>query len=875
MMPLVNCKPFIFLGASVLALIGVLVPVSFAAPPIIADHSVVEKYADIPPAWIAEVKKMRLNVPGESHSLGYRLGLELLAGNNSTYAANATEAGPPEAYTTTHLRVDRLKSPTCSANNWGNTGTGEEDWYTNTAGINGIKASINCSNDGSYDISAIGFGWCWDMTWHNGLGGTIDPVHQTRWAGASVGGPNGDLRWGLDAASQAHTGNSINMDTYLNATVDYMNHVASRGYPTKVFFTTGPIESANTGELGYQKYLKHKHIRDHVYAHDGYILFDYADILSYNDAGTQKTATWTDYGGTLRIFPTIADNNMLDMGGSYSEDGDHIGERGAVRLAKAMWWMLARIAGWDGVPVGGDTIAPTVSSTAPANGATNINPTTAVTATFSEAVTESTVNATTFTLKAGVSSVPGTVTLAGTTATFWPSAAIAASTTCTATITTGVNDLAGNAIAANYTWSFTTAAVADTIPPTVTSTNPPGNQAGVAVNGSVSATFSEAVATASVTTTSFTVGGVVGTVSVNGNTATFTPSASLAYGTTYTATITTAVTDIASNHLAANYFWSFTTGTALDSTPPTVTDTTPATNASSVPVNTTVTAAFSEPVTTSTVSTSSFTLKDSDGTSVTGAVILAGTVVTFTPSTLLVRGAMYTAAISTAVKDLAGNSIAAPYSWSFVTENLSPVDTDGDGISDATDAYPDDPTRATFPTTYGTGNVTVDASGNGPAVLRNVRAIADTDPSLNNTGKPSGFVFPDGMVSYEVQGVAQGTTVTVRITFPTSPPAGSRIYKVTPSGYNEFTGAVINGNTVTLLLTDGGAGDSDGSANGIISDLVGVAAPVPGPGSSSSGGGCSVTRGSGDPGDFSGVFGALGYATLVLFLRARRKGKKV
>ncbi len=29
-------------------------------------------------------------------------------------------------------------------------------------------------------------------------------------------------------------------------------------------------------------------------------------------------------------------------------DIGHIGEEGSIRLAKAMWWMLARLAGWDG-----------------------------------------------------------------------------------------------------------------------------------------------------------------------------------------------------------------------------------------------------------------------------------------------------------------------------------------------------------------------------------------------------------------------------------------------------------------------------------------------------------------------------------------------
>ena len=41
---------------------------------------------------------------------------------------------------------------------------------------------------------------------------------------------------------------------------------------------------------------------------------------------------------------------MLDLAGGYTEDGDHIGPARTLRLAKALWWMLARQAGWDGLP---------------------------------------------------------------------------------------------------------------------------------------------------------------------------------------------------------------------------------------------------------------------------------------------------------------------------------------------------------------------------------------------------------------------------------------------------------------------------------------------------------------------------------------------
>ncbi len=102
---------------------------------------------------------------------------------------------------------------------------------------------------------------------------------------------------------------------------------------------------------------------------------------------------------------------------------------------------------------GGDTTPPTVSSTSPTFNATNVAINTSITATFSEAMAAPTINTATFTLSGGIT---GTVTYSGTTATFTPSSNLAGATTYTATITTGVTDSAGNAMAAPYTWTFTT-----------------------------------------------------------------------------------------------------------------------------------------------------------------------------------------------------------------------------------------------------------------------------------------------------------------------------------------------------------------------------------------------------------------------------------
>ena len=101
----------------------------------------------------------------------------------------------------------------------------------------------------------------------------------------------------------------------------------------------------------------------------------------------------------------------------------------------------------------------TVSATTPASGANGVSISSAVSATFNGAIDASTLNTSTFTLTSPGGSVTATVTYnaATNTATFTPSAALAYSTTYIATISAGVKDPAGNPLASNYSWSFTTA----------------------------------------------------------------------------------------------------------------------------------------------------------------------------------------------------------------------------------------------------------------------------------------------------------------------------------------------------------------------------------------------------------------------------------
>ena len=212
---------------------------------------------------------------------------------------------------------------------------------------------------------------------------------------------------------------------------------------------------------------------------------------------------------------------------------------------------------------------PTVISVTPLNLAVGICPSTAVTATFSEAMNPATINTTTFTLTGpGNTPVAGVVTYAASTATFTPSSPLALSTLYTATITTGAQNLNGNTLASNFVWTFTTASVACT-PPTVISVAPPNGSSGICPSSLVVATFSEAMNPSTINTTTFTLTGpgttpVTGTVTyvVSSYVATFTPTNPFALNTLYTATITTGAQDLAGDALAANYVWTFTTATA-------------------------------------------------------------------------------------------------------------------------------------------------------------------------------------------------------------------------------------------------------------------------------------------------------------------------
>ncbi|MDD4237584.1 MAG: Ig-like domain-containing protein [Desulfotomaculaceae bacterium] len=224
--------------------------------------------------------------------------------------------------------------------------------------------------------------------------------------------------------------------------------------------------------------------------------------------------------------------------------------------------------------------------------------------------------------------------------------------------------------------------------PTVKSVTPSAGATSVPLNTTVKATFSQDMKLSTFSNASFSLKN--GTAAVPGSgtynsatrTATFTPSANLLAGVTYTATIDTSVTNDTNVGMASNYQWTFTT---VAPSAPEVIEKQPI--GTGVATSAKVTAKFSKDMNASTISTSTFTVTE-------GSTPVAGTVTydssirtaTFSPSTALKNGATYSVKVSKDVKDNTGAGMTADATWSFTTlcKAATPTATPGGGIYSST-----------------------------------------------------------------------------------------------------------------------------------------------------------------------------------------------
>ncbi len=212
-----------------------------------------------------------------------------------------------------------------------------------------------------------------------------------------------------------------------------------------------------------------------------------------------------------------------------------------------------------------NTTQPQVIGVSPANGLTGVPINAQVVVQFSEPVDGAMLGQVVLSGGSGNVTVTERLTNGNQTLTLVPVVPLATNTTYTVTVA-GVQDVSGNTLAAPVTTTFTTGTGADLTPPSVVTVSPLDGASGVPTNAVVQLQFSKRIDPFTVTagtlqvrpsSTGIPIAGSI-TVSADGLTATFTPSAPLASGSSYQILATSGVSDLQGQTLSF-FFTSFTT----------------------------------------------------------------------------------------------------------------------------------------------------------------------------------------------------------------------------------------------------------------------------------------------------------------------------
>lgn len=348
---------------------------------------------------------------------------------------------------------------------------------------------------------------------------------------------------------------------------------------------------------------------------------------------------------------------------------------------------------------------PVVVALSPAHSQSGVGTNARIVAKFSQPLDPATVSAATFSTTIGFVAINGTRTVSAsergpnTLVTFVPSVPLPANSSVVVAITSGITNSLGEPLLLNSLSSaiFSTGAGADTTAPSIVQVNPPNGVLTAGTNNVVTVEFSEPINATTVTTSTF--GLTAGGVPVNGrinvvtgprgpNTqAIFTPDQLLGGTLTYAVAVGTGITDTAGNPLAAPFTSSFGTGTGIDNFQPSLVSVSPQNQMTGLPLNTRVTARFSEPINPLTITATTFGLSLSPfGQDVSGTRTIASDLlsVTFTPTQLLLPNTIYSVLVQTngtdVIRDLAGNALLTPgfsVGLGSFTTGSGPADTTG------------------------------------------------------------------------------------------------------------------------------------------------------------------------------------------------------
>ena len=295
----------------VLGLLIWMVTVEAAVPSLVIDHTSIE-VGEIPLYWVEKVKRdqMLIQCVGQSHSYQYESGLLLLEQNNPDFAVEIA-GGLDDLNAPNRLHILRYQFSSVY-NKWMDDGDDKDYWATEEGRVNPLNSARQAVAEGR-PIAASIWCWCWDICRPQSFFSISDEFTEEH------------IGWYLNAIEMFNQDPSVAPTAFVYHTSvsdcsDYIN-------------PDGPWRVTYFNEF----------IRQTARQANG-ILIDQADIENWNIDNTAQRFEVDADGRTVYLRHTDYDESNLPD----TITGDHANDALCLRKASAIWYLAARLAGWNG-----------------------------------------------------------------------------------------------------------------------------------------------------------------------------------------------------------------------------------------------------------------------------------------------------------------------------------------------------------------------------------------------------------------------------------------------------------------------------------------------------------------------------------------------